>query len=313
MQTATDARDNPADGLKKVRPELNEHRRYFLMHPWALFWHPHEGAWNRNLVKALPRPLRRLPIWLDTLIRYAGIALRTPSGGVRHPKARLVLLDLGLHSSAAQSVQMIDWFGKDWRMLVLGFEAHPEFAENARAKIEAAARDKPDVVTKVENLALVGPDSDGGVVKLFLDGKKGLGNSLFQEKGVDEVEVQGARLSERISLHGVDPSKDIIILRMNIEGAEKFVIDDLVAAGLADQITGYYGMWNDLFKISPDRDAEFRRMCAKNRINPFPFNDRDIKDSGKGNAVLRLRRKMIRLHLLRTIERQNAALVNEIP
>jgi len=71
--------------------------------------------------------------------------------------------------------------------------------------------------------------------------------------------------------HGPMP----IILRMNIEGAELFVVEDLIAAGMTKMIAGYYGMWDDLSKIDVRRDREFRRLLRMHSIATLTFNDRD--------------------------------------
>jgi hypothetical protein len=84
------------------------------------------------------------------------------------------------------------------------------------------------------------------------------------------------RLSEVLGrfykAHGEVPT----LLRMNIEGAEPFVIDDLIAHGIRSKISGFYGMWDDISKIDPSKDAIFRRVLRANAIRTVTFNDRDI-------------------------------------
>jgi hypothetical protein len=63
---------------------------------------------------------------------------------------------------------------------------------------------------------------------------------------------------------------------MNIEGAEHFVIDDLLDARLHTSIDGYYGMWDDLSKIDPNDDSRFRQLLRDYRISKLTFNDRDL-------------------------------------
>jgi hypothetical protein len=63
---------------------------------------------------------------------------------------------------------------------------------------------------------------------------------------------------------------------MNIEGAELFAVQDLLASGRATRIAGYYGLWDDLSRISPARDREFRRLLRSSRIRHLTFNDRDL-------------------------------------
>ena len=64
---------------------------------------------------------------------------------------------------------------------------------------------------------------------------------------------------------------------MNIEGAEFDVLQDLVESGLAAHIDGYYGIWDDVSKISVKRDAEFREFLSRNGIRSMTFNGRDVK------------------------------------
>src|SRR5438034_4671037 len=69
----------------------------------------------------------------------------------------------------------------------------------------------------------------------------------------------------------------ICLLRMNIEGAEFDVLQDLVESGLATNVDGYYGMWVDVSKINVKRDAEFREFLSTNGISSMTFNGRDVR------------------------------------
>ena len=287
---------------------MNETLTYLARHPWAVAWHPHEGLWNSYLSVVFRRRIRRPLIWADTAVRCASAGLKKGGAPATDKTARIVFLDIGLHRLARQSVRMMEWFGNDWDMLVLGYEAHPEFAREAEAHLRAAAKGRPRVTVEVANLALVGPNHTGDSIDLHLDGKTGKGNSLFAEKGDASIRVPTARLSDHIRSRGVDPSRDIVVVRMNIEGAELFVVQDLVAAGLVGQIGGYYGMWNDLFKISPRRDAEFRAICRENGVKPFPFNDRDLGQPDRDDPLFRRREWAIRTHLAKSIRQRNGAL-----
>jgi len=63
---------------------------------------------------------------------------------------------------------------------------------------------------------------------------------------------------------------------MNIEGAEPDVVADLVDSGIAAHIDGFFGMWDDLSKIDREADAGFRSLLARQGIEPFTFNGRDL-------------------------------------
>ena len=86
-----------------------------------------------------------------------------------------------------------------------------------------------------------------------------------------------------------------VILRMNIEGAEQFVIQDLLDSGLTASVDGYYGMWDDVSKIDPKADRRFRRLLRANGITNVTFNDRDLP--------YRLRRFAIRTDIETSIRR----------
>ncbi len=73
------------------------------------------------------------------------------------------------------------------------------------------------------------------------------------------IEVPALRLSRFISQNEAISPDAIVTLRMNIEGAETFVIEDLRDAGLIGRIDGFYGMWDDLYKIDPALDPSSAR------------------------------------------------------
>jgi hypothetical protein len=54
-------------------------------------------------------------------------------------------------------------------------------------------------------------------------------------------------------------------------------------------VDGYFGMWDDVSKIDPERDRAFRGMLKDAGITSVTFNDRDLGHS--------LRRRAIRLAL----------------
>ena len=85
------------------------------------------------------------------------------------------------------------------------------------------------------------------------------------------------RLSDWLRERNIVLGDRICLLRMNIEGAEYDVLQDLVENGLAAHIDGYYGMWDDISKTDIRRDAEFRVFLSRNDIRSFTFNGRDVK------------------------------------
>ena len=180
-----------------------------------------------------------------------------------------VYFDIGLHRDARQLQIVLNWFGND--VLAYGFEANPDYFADCARQFGSDPR-----LTLI-NTAVVGPDHIGDTVTLHLDGKKGLGDSLFPQRGDGRsVEVPAVKLSDFIQRQGIDPTTPII-LRMNIEGGELFVLRDLAQAELISRVSGWYGRWDDCAKISYEMDAELRQLVAENKIDHLSFNDRDSR------------------------------------
>ncbi len=220
--------------------------------------------------------LRRLPVMTDSfllrvraLLRRARIAGLGRLGKIETPKRKIVYIDVGLHRSAAQIASMLDWFMLSTSLRVYGIEAHPRYVRECRHRFAGERR------VKLFNYALVGPDHKGDTATLYLDGNKGLGNSLFAARGNESIEVPAIRLSQLIREHDIASPGDIVLLRMNIEGAEMQVVEDLAEAGMVGLFDGFYGMWDDLYKIDPALDAQFRALLKREKIRNFTFNDRD--------------------------------------
>ncbi len=85
------------------------------------------------------------------------------------------------------------------------------------------------------------------------------------------------RLSDWLREKNISLEDRICLLRMNIEGAEFDVLQDLVESGLATNVDGYYGMWDDVSKINVKRDVEFREFLSRNGIRSMTFNGRDVR------------------------------------
>ena len=156
---------------------------------------------------------------------------------------RIVYIDAGTHKHARELNLVIKWFSHLPRIQFFGFEAHPEYLEEAQSSLFETSKD-----SKMVNLALVGPD-DGDSIVLNLDGGDGLGNSVFRKATDRSITVPSVRLSTFLNEIGVVPERDIIILRMNIEGAEVLVLKDLADARILRKIDGYFGSWDDVRKI----------------------------------------------------------------
>ncbi|HEX4307106.1 MAG TPA: hypothetical protein VHZ54_13805 [Solirubrobacterales bacterium] len=249
-----------------------------------LAWDPHQKLWNRRLTGAIRRRLGSgIPgqaatatvVGIDTLLLAARVEIRRRRRlrGVEaaaEGAPAVLYIDCGLHKRAEQVRQMHDWFGGRFDLRIVGFEAsaaHMRDAEAALAGIDGL---------ELHQVALVGPDFDEPTVKLYRSTGEGAGDSLFGERGEEFEHVPARRLTELLTAQGHEVTAQPVLLRMNIEGAEQFVISDLVAAGVTRSVDGYYGMWDDLSKIDPDADVSFRGTLKRERIFAVTFNDRDL-------------------------------------
>jgi FkbM family methyltransferase len=243
----------------------------------GLLWHPHQKLWNGRLnrrVSSLPGGARiaLFVARVDSVLLAARAIVRRarrlgPTMLVRSPRlpARVLYVDCGVHRDGQQIRAMTRWFGE--RVRIIGFEANPKHYEVARTALAGVAE------LDLRNEALVGPECSEPVVRLYMGRGDGKGDSLFSERG------RGRYYEDVAACHLSEVLRDVstpILVRMNIEGAEVFVIEDLVKAGMAHRIAGFYGMWDDLSKIDPARDVAFRRLLRDNRIAKVTFNDRDM-------------------------------------
>lgn len=260
---------------------------------WIL-WHPHQKLWNWRLVGIVTRLFRPVPVvgssivrlivFVDSLLLLSKVTLRRRSRRRRAARrlsraprdVDVLYVDCGVHIDARELVWLQSWLSSRCKLRMLAFEAGREHYEQARQKLAGI----PSL--DLRHAALVGPSHDGPTAALhFTGGGDGRGASLFASRGQTVETVPAVRLSE--VLRSVSPAPEAIILRMNIEGAESFVIDDLVQSGLHARVDGWYGMWDDLSKIDPQLDAPFRAVLKANRIETIPFNDRDL-----GHPIRRL-------------------------
>lgn len=253
-------------------------------HPGWLLWDPHQGLWNRHLmrgIRALTRSrlvrgmLIRILVYLDTGLLWVRVLARRlrllgPAALLRRVEGqRILYLDCGTHREAAQLRAVHAWFGARNDLRSEAFEASPD--HHARAR-EATAHLEG---LRLHHLALVPPDHDAPTVRLYLAGESGVGDSLVARRSERFVEVPAARLSEHLrGILEADPRP--VVFRANIEGAEFGVLRDLVQAGLVDRIDGFMGMWDDVAKIDPARDEEFRALLRAHGIRSCTFNDRDM-------------------------------------
>ena len=253
--------------------------RAFERARWVV-WHPHQKLWNWRLVGILahvPGSKRVVTalVWADSVLLAARVLARrvdrlTLLELIRPPSLpeHALYVDCGVHREGRELEFMYRCFGG--RAAMIGFEASDEhYAAARRALASMPALD-------LRHAALVGPDHSQPTVRLYKAGGGGRGDSLFAERGQTFESVRAVRLSDVLhefyDTHGDVPT----LIRMNIEGAELFVVEDLIDSGLRSKVSGFYGMWDDLSKIDRRKDTEFRHLLRRNGIHSVTFNDRDL-------------------------------------
>lgn len=256
---------------------------------WML-WHPHQRLWNWGLVgairkiipqSALNEPIIGMIVLIDTLLlllhalkrRLSLLGLTTVFTKARVPDDVSVLyLDLGTHREGAELALMIDSILPKIcdKFEAYGFEANEETFQQVNKKFLQKAS------VGLVHKALCNTIPVNGKIRLYHNGPGGLGDSVYRQSDSYE-DVDAIRLSGWLRENNLALEDRICLLRMNIEGAEYDVIEDLVENGLARLVDGYYGMWDDICKIDRQRDDRFRAFISENDIRPFTFNGRDIR------------------------------------
>ena len=259
----------------------------------TLLWHPQQRLWNRRLVSAIGSALHRVPraaamiVWLvmlaDTLLLFAWVlrrrvrllGARSLAPLWRRPRAPVLWVDCGVHEHGDEIRLVRRWLAPRQEVRIVAFEA-------ASRQFAAARESLADVpCLDLRQQALVGPDHAVATVALYCS-SGGYGDSIFAVGGRGREDVAAVRLS-RVLLSEHAHHDGPVLLRMNIEGAELAVIEDLVDAGLDQRIDGYYGMWDDLSRLDSQLDERLRRLIAVHAIRPLTFNGRDV-----GYALRRL-------------------------
>ncbi len=236
-------------------------------HPlsWALIHADSTLLWAR----AILRRLRRLG-----LAGVAGVA------GTGRPCAsqEVVYLDIGTHTAARELTLLANEVLPRMGMRHRAFA----FEANADSLLLAADRFTRNPRVSFVHAAVCGSVPASGHVRLFLHGD-GHGDSLHRD-AADSVEVPALRLSDwlRQQAFGADT---ILLLRMNIEGAEPDVLGDLRRTGWLQRISGFYGMWDDLSKLDEAADRAFRAQLRADGIRSFTFNERDFVSPWRVAAI----------------------------
>jgi len=249
-----------------------------------------QKLWNWRLIQHIKRwvlmprlaiLLERMVIHIDSVILCCSVILKRlqalglvslwktqPKQFIQRP---VVYIDAGLHQNGAELGftinKVLPAFSE--RIVAYGFEANRRSFDIVSEKYA----DRPSV--QIEHAALVHTDANSSQVKLYHNGASGISDSLYRV-GPDYEMVPGVSLPVFINKHSLLDENAILILRMNIEGAEYDVLQDLVKSGLHHRIACYMGMWDDLSKIDQRQDQQFSRFLKHHSIKPVTFNARDL-------------------------------------
>jgi FkbM family methyltransferase len=201
-----------------------------------------------------------------------------------------LFIDCGVHRQGLELQHAARWL-RDYETRFVAYEAGAaQYGEAVKNLSHISNLD-------LRHAAVVGPEQNETTVSLHLAASGGLGDSLFAQRGASSGQAMEDVTAAHVSDEIASASEDVVILRMNIEGAEMFVIQDLIAANCLKRVSGFYGRWDDLSKIDPLRDLQFRDLLREHGVRFFTFNGRDLSHL--------LRRAAIRYDLATSIRRQH--------
>lgn len=201
--------------------------------------------------------------------------------------------DIGLHAGASELRLVSKWLCSH-EVKLIGIEANPK---HYYAALEGLLPPAASLI----NTAIVGPGHMGSTVKMYVDeAGSGLGDTLLEERAIQrkmqQIEVNASRLSMLFDELGINTREDVIIIRMNIEGSEIFVLQDLIEAGLISGIDAFMGSWDDAHKISKNLGEKQDKIMEHYSVQPMQFNSRDIK-----GPLSLLKRHIIKKYLFKIL------------
>lgn len=247
-----------------------------------ILWHPHQKLWNSRLIRfinksKLPRIVRlkliKLVIFIDTFLLGVRLKLFHNPKVQRNNYARHInYFDIGLHKEASELRWVLDTVlqQQDCSFTAYGFEANPDSYEQARQCVPQANN------IRLYNYAIINEQPPSGTIKLYIS-KKGLSDSIYRDNFGEHIEVPAIKFSDFIQKENIDLVNSINVLRMNIEGAEYDVIQDLINSKLLQYFDRLYGMWDDVSKTDHSKDLHFRMIMKKHNIHQVPLNGRDLR------------------------------------
>ena len=116
-----------------------------------------------------------------------------------------------------------------------------------------------------------------GTVKLYYSPNR-VGHSVFSTKNnvIDKhEEVEGIVFSDWVKENVKDYETSFNILKVNIEGAEWYLFNDLFDSGLHKEIDIYCGQGHDLHKVEElkDKIEEYYSLLEKNDVQLHRFTE----------------------------------------
>lgn len=261
---------------------------------FRLLWHPHQKLWNWKLVTAITDDIQTteppkkfiswLLIYIDTTILFSRAISRRFIYYSRYFFKKLdslpvVYIDIGTHTAANELSLMLNKvlprYSKKYQ--AYGFEANIKSYNTVVEKFIGVDN------VKLINKAVCNDIPENGVIRLYFHGD-GHGDSIYRA-GDNFCDVKAVKISCWIKENKIDIKNNIVIIRMNIEGAEFDVLQDLKEHEMLNYIDGYYGMWDDLSKIDEYKDAKMISFLNRNGISPLTFNERDFVSKYRLKAI----------------------------
>lgn len=178
--------------------------------------------------------------------------------------------DLGLHKNAPEIdlfLKLCNTHGFDYN--IWGFEAHPEYCKVLSKKYSNNKQ------IKIINKAISNKEKK---IKLYVaDSNDGEGNSIFKTKNNvnpnNYIEVNGIIFSKWLKENVKDFKHGNNIIRFNIEGAEWYLMNDLIMNNINQYFKIFLGSKSDMIKVNELKGNinEYNELLKKHNINIHRF------------------------------------------
>jgi FkbM family methyltransferase len=172
---------------------------------------------------------------------------------------------------------------------VYGFEAHPDLHKRVKKRFEHSQ----DI--NIFNKAISNKNSK---VNLYIaPNNKMEGNSIFPTKNnvsSEYVEVDGILFSDWLLKNVPNYKEAVNVIRFNIEGAELFLIDDLINSGIYKEISLFIGSrgGEDILKCSEiaHLHSDYEKKLIENSISVYQFCSASVNNISNENICKILNR-----------------------